>query len=383
MTPWLAALPEFSMRRLVFFCFLLTTVLPLRSDPAPATAPSTTDDLSQYKTADELWDHIHALKDSFMQGSQNGDDSAKGLVLQMGTALDTFDARYPSDTRAWAAKLLRCHLDQVAVKMKLPGAPSPEDIRKRMEGIALDKNAPEDARAQASFELVLESFPEQIDAKFDFDALDAQVAAFQKEFGDFSVDGQQPAFFMLREQELQLLKLTGNDARYLALLKNLAADPNPGLADFAKHGIEQVEKIAELKTKPFELTYTAVDGAKVDVARMRGKVVLIDFWATWCGPCVEEMPKVVTAYQKFHDQGFEIVGVSLDQSKDALLAFTKKSGMTWPQYFDGQGFDNAISKSFDIYSIPTMWLIDKKGMLVSTEAGVDLESQVEKLLKSP
>src|SRR5882762_4870715 len=74
------------------------------------------------------------------------------------------------------------------------------------------------------------------------------------------------------------------------------------------------------QTKPLDLAVTAVDGSKIDLSKLRGKVVLIDFWATWCPPCREEVPNVVAAYQKYHGQGFEIVGVSLDQDKDAMLA---------------------------------------------------------------
>jgi hypothetical protein len=92
------------------------------------------------------------------------------------------------------------------------------------------------------------------------------------------------------------------------------------------------------------------------------------------------VPNVVAAYKKYHDQGFEIVGISLDQNKDALLAFTKEKGMVWPQYFDGQGWSNEISSKFGIRSIPAMWLVDQKGILVTTEGRDDLAGQVEKLL---
>jgi thiol-disulfide isomerase/thioredoxin len=127
-----------------------------------------------------------------------------------------------------------------------------------------------------------------------------------------------------------------------------------------------------LKTKPIELKFTAVGGAAIDLAELRGKVVLIDFRATWCGPCRGETPNIVATYNKYHNQGFEIVGISLDQDKNALLAYTKENGMTWPQYFDGNAWSNDISTSFGINAIPAMWLIDKKGMLVTTHGRDDL-----------
>jgi thiol-disulfide isomerase/thioredoxin len=147
--------------------------------------------------------------------------------------------------------------------------------------------------------------------------------------------------------------------------------------------VSSAKEIAELKTKPLDLKYTAVDGTKVDLVKMRGKVVMIDFWATWCGPCVQEVPNVVAAYNKLHKKGFEIVGISLDREGDKpkLEAFTKEHGMPWPQYYDGKFWENDISTRFGIHSIPAMWLINKKGMLVTTDGRKDLELQVEALLK--
>ena len=133
-------------------------------------------------------------------------------------------------------------------------------------------------------------------------------------------------------------------------------------------------------SKPLDLKFTAVDGTKVDLSTMKGKVVLVDFWATWCPPCRGEVPNVVATYKKYHDKGFEIVGVSLDQDKDALLSFTKEHDMVWPQYFDGQGWDNAVSKNFGIDAIPAMWLVGKDGKLITTNAREDLDGYVAKAL---
>ena len=128
---------------------------------------------------------------------------------------------------------------------------------------------------------------------------------------------------------------------------------------------------------PLELKVTAVDGSEINLAKLRGKVVLLDFWATRCPPCVEELPNVFAAYKKFHGKGFEIIGISTDENKEILIRFVKARGITWPQYFDD---NRQISQRWDITGLPTMWLINKKGLVANMNARDDLPGNVEKLL---
>ena len=140
-----------------------------------------------------------------------------------------------------------------------------------------------------------------------------------------------------------------------------------------------LEKLSLAGSK-VDIKFTAVDGREVDVQKMNGKVVLIDFWATWCGPCVAELPNVKAAYDRLHSKGFEIVGISFDNTKGKLTSFVKKEKMAWPQYFDGQGWQNAFGQRFGIQSIPAMWLLNKKGELVDMNARANLVEKVEALL---
>jgi thiol-disulfide isomerase/thioredoxin len=105
-------------------------------------------------------------------------------------------------------------------------------------------------------------------------------------------------------------------------------------------------------------------GKPLSVANYKGKIVLVDFWATWCGPCRMEMPNVQEAYQKYHDKGFEIVGVSLDSDGQKLGDFLKENKMPWPQYFDGQQWENKLAVKYGIDSIPMNFLLDGNGKII-------------------
>jgi thiol-disulfide isomerase/thioredoxin len=129
-----------------------------------------------------------------------------------------------------------------------------------------------------------------------------------------------------------------------------------------------------------DLKFTAVDGRKVDLAALKGKVVLLDFWATWCGPCVEEMPSVKATYQKLHEKGFEIVGINFDQDKDRLRQFVQEMQLPWPQYFEESDAPNVIGAKYKISSFPTMWMLDKTGKLREMNGRINLAAKVEKLL---
>jgi len=128
------------------------------------------------------------------------------------------------------------------------------------------------------------------------------------------------------------------------------------------------------------ISFTALDGREVDLAKMRGKVVLVDFFATWCPPCMREVPTIKQTYEKLHPRGFEVVAISFDDKKQDVEKFVLENKIEWPQYFDGKGGDNQFGRKFKIEEIPVMWLIDKQGKLRELDATENLAAKAEKLL---
>jgi len=125
------------------------------------------------------------------------------------------------------------------------------------------------------------------------------------------------------------------------------------------------------------------NGKPLSISDYKGRVVLVEFWATWCGPCRVELPNVVAAYQKYHDKGFEIVGISLDQDKQKLRDFTQQQGMTWPQFFDGQKWDNKLALKYGVESIPASFLLDGNGIIIAKDLrGDELDAAVASAVAS-
>jgi peroxiredoxin len=120
----------------------------------------------------------------------------------------------------------------------------------------------------------------------------------------------------------------------------------------------------------------------VSISKYKGKLVLVDFWATWCPPCVASVPEVQKVYNKYHDKGFEVVGISLDEDKDALEKFVKQRKLPWSQHFDGARFDGKLAKKYGVNVAPTTYLIGRDGKIIKLLTPADdLEKEVAKALK--
>lgn len=150
---------------------------------------------------------------------------------------------------------------------------------------------------------------------------------------------------------------------------------------------QNARRVATLEAavgKVFDVTFLdQLTGREVSTRNLRGKVVVIDFWATWCGPCIAELPRMKQLYDQYKSAGVEFVGISLDSDPAVLKKFCKENDITWPQYCEsGKAWDTELSSSWGISSIPTIFILDKSGRVHTPFARGKLDSLIPELLRS-
>ena len=144
--------------------------------------------------------------------------------------------------------------------------------------------------------------------------------------------------------------------------------------------VEVLKKVAIGEIAP-DFTQNDPDGNPVALSSLRGNYLLVDFWAAWCGPCRRENPNIVEAYNKYHEKGFDILGVSLDNSKDDWLKAIEDDKLTWHQVSDIKGWGNEAAQMYGISSIPSSLLLDPDGKIIAKNLrGEDLHIKLEELL---
>jgi thiol-disulfide isomerase/thioredoxin len=202
------------------------------------------------------------------------------------------------------------------------------------------------------------------------DAFDLAVKAAPDDMGTLSL--------------LSLTSVNGEPSAAISdhLLQILKTDAQGPAAQQLVSELEGKAKLAAMENKPLVIAGVALSNPNFTTADWKGKVILVDFWATWCSPCKEELPRVKKMYSDYHAKGLEVLGVSCDNSGDDLKKFLAADpDMPWPQLFDEKTAGwHPLATSYGITGIPTMFLIDRQGILRTVDARSQMEDLIPKLL---
>jgi peroxiredoxin len=252
--------------------------------------------------------------------------------------------------------------------------------------------AAEQTRAEAE----LKDLVTKVEAKLkDGKKTEADLAEEIKEFDNLlakhkgeKTDEIAQILFMKGMLYLQVLDNTDKGVAAMELIKRDFPDTKSGKeADKILDSVKEQEEVRKISRSLVEgskfpdFEETDVADKPLSIAGYKGKVVLVDFWATWCRPCVMELPNVLETYKKHHAKGFEIIGISLDKDKEKLTNFTKAKEMTWQQFFDGKMWENKLAVKYGVRSIPMTYLLDTEGKIIGKGlTGEDLEAAVDKAL---
>ena len=153
------------------------------------------------------------------------------------------------------------------------------------------------------------------------------------------------------------------------------------LGDKIKKTLSTLRAVGMGQAAP-DFTLQTPEGNDLSLSSLRGKCVLVDFWASWCGPCIKELPNIKKVYEKYHDKGFEIISISLDDKKANWVKAIEKHQIPWLHVSSLKGWKCPVAKLYHVTGVPAMYLLDAEGRIVSDNArGEALEKEVEKLCK--
>lgn len=301
---------------------------------ATATVAAADKALAQIQPTDDTYERLATAKlESLMMLNRLGDQTAGGTLNQFATSL--VNSNSPALAMEAKRLLLVAQAQELFSKRDLAGAAGLIGQTKQL----LDANPNDSATAGLAMQLASA-----------FEHMPGGEAAAREAYETFG-----PIFAASSNESIRQM-----GASFAGTLRRLSLPGNP-----------------------MEITGTLLNGQPFDQQTLTGKVVLVDFWATWCGPCVAEIPNVLEQYNKYHDRGFEVVGISLDQDRSALEKFVGDRKIPWPILFEpseGTGWQHPLATYYGISGIPTVILIGQDGNVITLNArGERLGEELDKI----
>lgn len=297
----------------------------------------------------------------------------KKTLARVDTLIAAFRKKYPDHALRWDVLYWEANSNDVRAEVGLPKLAGLKPTAEVYAEVAAAADASPDIQVRASFDRV-SLFTEQVlEKKLPFADWDKALTEHTTKFPDYGGN------HILLEQRVRFLR-AHEAPRVMPYLEELAKSTNNETSEMAKKQLA-IEKAREaVKAKPFDLKFKAAGGAEVDFEKLRGKVVVLFYWAAWSDPAMAEVAKVQQLQTKFAKQGLEVVGVSVDDEVKDLQAAVKKKKVTWPNHFDGKGWESPLTKPYGVVDLPELWLLNKQGTVVDFDGATDTAAKVEKLL---
>ncbi len=270
-----------------------------------------------------------------------------------------------TDRKTFYANLRNFDKKLAAFLTKFPRSPKVMDVLQERMGLLNFLGKKKEAEA------VLKEMEKRAHTVSDFKALALAVARKNRDakagiaYLDSALKKAKTKEAKAAIEMAKLIFLGKNKEKQMAILKRVAKEyKGTKPAELARLKIQALnlkEGVPPINLKIFK----DINGKPIDLSAYKGKVLLMDFWATWCGPCMRELPNVLEAYKKYHKKGFEILGISFDQDRSQFEKVIKERGMTWRHYFDGKGWGNEIGSIYNVHAIPHTILVGKDGKIVA------------------
>lgn len=195
-----------------------------------------------------------------------------------------------------------------------------------------------------------------------YNMIEAKMQESMANYVDSAKNNYGVAYF-IKEYMIQNKPFDEVEAAYESLTDRVKLS-NPGIE--LKAAIDELASVSIGGTAP-DITLMTPDSTELSLSSLRGHYVLLDFWASWCGPCLREVPNVKAIYDKYHDKGFEIYGVSLDETPGPWKAAIKKNEMNWHHVSSLKGWDCPTAKRYNVTGIPRMYIINPEGKIIAMD----------------